>query len=292
MKITIPAKTFLLGEYVAIAEGPAIIITTNPCFELQVTNQEELTGIHQDSPAGLWWQKTPHPHQGLSWTDPYNGRGGLGASSAQFLASYLADCALQHITPNLISMLTAYYEVAWNGVGLKPSGYDVIAQSQQACVYINKQNKIVTAYDWPFADLSFIIVHTGKKLATHHHLQNTALPKEIKDLSLIADKANDAFAQIASEQLINCINDYHQQLAALGLIADHTQVAIADLCKNPEILAIKGCGALGADTILLLTKQEHAASLESKVVAQGWLIVATTKDLTRRTTPSLLESRL
>lgn len=294
MKWNIPAKTFLLGEYAAVAEASAIILATTPLFELTLTDKKELQGIHPDSPAGLWWQQAQCAGKGLTWQDPYNGRGGLGASSAQFLGCYLATCHLQNITPTLNTMLSAYYQVAWNGGGLRPSGYDVIAQSQQGCVYVNKQSKIVQSYEWPFADLSFVILHTGKKLATHYHLQSTPLPNpdQIIELSAIVDAGKDAFEQQNSKKIIDCVNDYQQKLSALRLVAPHTVEAIATLKKNPEILAIKGCGALGADTILLITKQDVAASLRDKLIAEKWLIIATDKDLTAQDNTSLLNNRL
>lgn len=100
MKWLIPAKTFLLGEYAALAGASAILLTTYPCFELTLTSKNnQLSEIHPKSPAGVWWQQQ-HLDHGLIWNDPYTERGGLGASSAQFLASYLASCFLKKI--NLI----------------------------------------------------------------------------------------------------------------------------------------------------------------------------------------------
>ena len=39
MKWRIPAKTFLLGEYAAVAGESAIVLTTSPCFELSLANE-------------------------------------------------------------------------------------------------------------------------------------------------------------------------------------------------------------------------------------------------------------
>lgn len=274
MKWFIPAKTFLLGEYAAVAEASAIVLTTAPCFELSLTSEQSLKGIHPESPAGLWWhqQKT---NKGLSWHDPYKGRGGLGASSAQFLASYLASCSLRNISPNIDHMLNAYYQVSWTGKGLRPSGYDVIAQSQHGCVYINKSNKIIQSYHWPFHDLSFFLIHTGVKLATHHHLQDTALPKQIDYLSKLVEDAKQAFEQINSLQLLDCIHQYHEKLAELNLVAEHSLKLIQQFKEYPEVLAIKGCGALGADILLLVTSQTHAPTLNDKLKASNHTILAT-----------------
>lgn len=290
MKWLIPAKTFLLGEYAALAEESAIILTTNPYFELTLGNQKEFE-IHPQSPAGIWWQKENCLDQGLVWQDPYNGIGGLGASSAQFLASYLVSCALKNTSANLHSMLEAYYQVAWSGTGLRPSGYDVIAQSQNGCVFINKQQKLISRYDWVFQDLSFFLIHTGIKLATHQHLQETTLP-QVQELSMIVDAAHDAFQNKNSQQLVRSINDYHQKLLHLNLVASHSEHFIKQFKNHPEVLAIKGCGALGSDVLLIITSRNDAPVFRAKLNEQPWLIVATEQNLTSNTTATLLNRSL
>lgn len=279
MKWLIPAKTFLLGEYAAVAEASAIVLTTTPCFELSLTTLVQLDGIHPKSPAGLWWHEQKM-EQGLSWHDPYAGCGGLGASSAQFLATYLASSAMQNTSPNMIDMLQAYYNSAWNGQGLRPSGYDVIAQSQQGCVYINKKNNVIDCHNWAFPDLSFFLIHTGVKLATHHHLQDTALPTQITALSTLVDTAKHAFEDHNSLQLITCINQYHEKLTELNLVAEHSQQLIKQLkTQYPEILAIKGCGALGADILLILTSRPLALNFLAKLRQKNYTILATEHSL-------------
>lgn len=280
MKWQIPAKTFLLGEYAALAEGSAIILTTTPYFELSLTDEDESSLIHPQSPAGKWWAQNQHSEIFLKWYDPYNGRGGLGASSAQFLACYWATCHLDHKKFDVHSMLEAYYQTSWTGEGLRPSGYDVIAQTKIGCVYINKQKNSVESYPWVFEDLSFLIIHTGVKLATHHHLMKTTLPTNISYLSSLVDKAKLAFEQLNSTQLINAINEYHQILCSLNLVAEHSLELINSIKANPEVVAIKGCGALGADTILILTKRTDILSLRKKLEDQKWIILASENNLT------------
>jgi mevalonate kinase len=280
MKWQIPAKTFLLGEYAALAGGSAILLTTKPYFELSLTETPDLDGIHPESPAGILWQKNHHPERGLSWFDPYKNCGGLGASSAQFLGSYLAQCSLNQTKPKLNDMLTSYYETSWSGSGLRPSGYDVIAQSQQACVYINQQNRTVKSYHWPFKDLSFFLIHTGMKLATHQHLKEATIPSEIGQLSFIVDQAKEAFEQQDSEQLIDSVNHYHKKLSELNRVAHHSQLLISQLAIYPEVLAIKGCGALGADILLLITARKHALTLRHQFQSQNYLLLATEEELT------------
>ncbi|KTD57632.1 hypothetical protein [Legionella shakespearei] len=279
MKWRIPAKTFLLGEYAAIAEASAIILTTTPCFELSLKPAGGISKIHPQSPAGLWWQQQNYSASTLSWVDPYKGKGGLGASSAQFLACYLASCHVQNKTPDMDSMLAAYYQSAWSGEGLRPSGYDVIAQSQSGCVFINRQKKVIQSSSWPFKDLSFLLLHTGIKLATHHHLKESTLPERIDYLSHLVDLAQKAFEHEDSQLLIQSITDYHQALTELNLVAQHSQDFIRIIKSWPETKAIKGCGAMGADILLVLTEPKHLLSVKRKARAHNLMVLATEKEL-------------
>lgn len=276
MKWQVPAKTFLLGEYAAIAQESAIVLTTQPCFELSLHDTEEPNiGIHPNSPAGLWWQQKRVSGKSVSWYDPYQGCGGLGASSAQFIACYWASCLLHNETPTRQFMLDAYYQCAWSKKGLKPSGYDVIAQTQQGAVYINQKKQIVESYPWPFTDLSFILIHTDIKLATHHHLeQKTDLP-DVSTLSLIVDQARMAFNQANSALLLECINEYQKKLTEYHLVASHSLELIQQLKKCPEILAVKGCGALGADVILILTSKADNLIVQEQLHTNNRRILGT-----------------
>ncbi|WP_019217985.1 mevalonate kinase family protein [Legionella tunisiensis] len=280
MKWRIPAKTFLLGEYAAVAGESAIVLTTSPCFELSLVNDATtVQGIHPESPAGQWWVHHRMPGQGLIWHDPYQGRGGLGASSAQFLAVYLASCYLLHVVPNRKAMLDAYYQSAWRGEGLRPSGYDVLAQSQHRCVYINRQRNIIKPYDWGFKDISFLLLHSGQKLATHYHLQKATLPNSINQLAATVDLAQAAFEQMNSEWLVQAVNTYQQQLADLHLVAPHSLQHLNTFKTQPEVLAVKGCGALGADVLLLIVPSNCLKAKVKDLRSEGWTILATSDDL-------------
>jgi mevalonate kinase len=281
MKWSIPAKTFLLGEYAALDHQSALVITTTPCFELSLNTEDSLVGIDPQSPAGLLWLEQKHPQCGLSWYDPYQGCGGLGASSAQFIGAYLAHCFLNQQNARADELLAHYYQYAWSGIGLKPSGYDVIAQTQYGCVYINQQKKIKKSQPWPFSDISLFLVHTGQKLPTHHYLQTNSLPKHINHLSSIVDQAHGAFTNNDSLTFIQSINNYHQALNKLCLVAPHSLALIQELTLWPELLAIKGCGALGADVLLLLVSKESELLMHDKLKSYKLRILATESCITR-----------
>lgn len=279
MKWSIPAKTFLLGEYAALAGAPAILLTTTPCFELSLSKEIGLHGIHHDSPAGRLWSMYVPQQVGLQWHDPYQGCGGLGASSAQFLGAYLASMHLQKKDVHQQELFNAYIKCAWDGVGLRPSGYDVLAQSLQGCVYIHQQKSICQSYSWPFQDIAFILLHTGQKLATHQHLQTTVLPKQIPQLARLVEQAKFAFEQENPTLFIDTINTYHQHLEQAGFVAAHSIKHITTFRECPDVLAAKGCGAMGADVLLLLIPTKKLAAMKDDFLTKNWKILATSNNL-------------
>ncbi|WP_239005293.1 hypothetical protein [Legionella sp. MW5194] len=279
MKWNVPAKTFLLGEYAALEGGSALILTTKPCFELTLVDEPVLKGIDSASPAGRYWLSLPPVEQGLHWYDPYGGLGGLGASSAQFLAVYLANCHLRKSRPNHKELLERYFQFAWDGKGIKPSGYDVLAQEQQQCVFINRQRSETCNYPWPFGELGFILVHSSNKLPTHQHLQSFQLQFSTERLSRLADQGCMAFEQANDTLLVNAVNACQQQLEALHLVAAESVKTIAALKSNEGVVAAKGCGALGADVILLLVEKRRLSGLRNELLAQEYNVLATNVDL-------------
>ncbi|HBI21644.1 MAG TPA: hypothetical protein DDY37_03515 [Legionella sp.] len=278
MKWSIPAKTFFLGEYAAIVGAPAIVLTTTPCFEVTVTDEPGLQGIHPDSPAGRFWAQHGSVDRGLLWHDPYDGRGGLGASSAQWLGAYFA-CRQDGFVQDE-EMLQAYFDSAWLGIGVRPSGYDVLAQSRQGCVYIDTRQ--AQSYAWPFDDLAFILVHTGKKLATHEHLQTLALSDQIEPLAKIVESAKLAFESGDSMQVIEAVNGYHQQLLQMDLVAQHSVEQMDALKTHADVLAIKGCGAMGADVLLLLVPMTQLVEFGTYLETMGLDILATSDCLYKK----------
>jgi mevalonate kinase len=268
---SIPAKTFFLGEYAAVAGHAAIVLTTTPSFMLHRVIKPGLQGIHIDSPAGQFWSQHAPTDWGCSWEDPYLGLGGLGASSAQFLGVYRA----LGFPSTAHELLTQYQLKAWTGVGLKPSGYDVLAQAQGGVTYLNHHGLVQESLGWPFHDLGFILVHTAHKLATHKHLQDTTLPSNVADLSAVVDRVRTAFITQESQVVIEGVLQYQQLLETAGLMAVHTQQMIAAWKYDPTILAMKGCGALGADVILVLAHPEHLPQVRVRLEKTGARVLAT-----------------
>ncbi len=279
MKWFIPAKTFLLGEYAAVLGHPAIVLTTTPCFELTLSNHSGLQGIHIDSPAGRFWDAHMVQEKGLKWHDPYQGHGGMGASSAQFLGAYLAMMSLQKQRMNKDHLLSTYIKYAWSGEGICPSGYDVLAQSSYGCIYIDGPGSFGHPFAWPFQELGFLLIHTGQKLATHHHLQAMTLPSQMDPLAAIVLEAKVAFENADSDSMIRTVNAYHLQLLHMGLVAKHSMKYLALLKEEQDVLAVKGCGAMGADILLLLVPKYRENLMYQRLSTKGWKVLATSEQL-------------
>lgn len=286
MKWRIPAKTFLLGEYAALADLGAIILATTPCFELTLTDAPGLWGIHPDSPAGRFWLQAGDPHHGLHWHDPLNHCGGMGASSAQFVGAYLASSFLTQQSVLQDELLKAYWQCAWQQQGLRPSGYDVLAQCVSSlqpddalptCISIHRREGRLGAEPWPFRDMAFIIAHTGNKLATHHHLADTTLPNDVVRLDELVSRAHYALRLADSQALVDAVNGYHQALTAMNRVSEHTQQLIAAIQTVPGLLAIKGCGAMGADVVLCLCVNEALLAIQHHLIAMDLQVLTTTQ---------------
>ena len=277
----IPAKTFLIGEYAALHGGPAILLTTEPYFKITTTTaHNNLANIHPDSPAGKWWSQQKQTELGLIWHDPYFGCGGLGASSAQFVGVFKAWHELHNLEFNIDELFDAYQQYAWQQIGTRPSGYDVLAQSMSGCVVINQHKITPPLYPWIFKDLAFILLHTGQKLATHHHLSTLKLDEHLEELHLIANSAIKAFQTSDNRLLIHSVNDYYTVLLNMGLVAPHTQTIIKKLREDPKILSAKGCGAMGSDTIVILLSVEDLPEIMKKLSQDSLTVLANTKNIT------------
>ena len=228
---------------------------------------------------------------GIKWHDPYAELGGLGASSAQFISVYRALHDIYSKSYSIQKIFRDYLDVAWSGQGLKPSGYDVLAQSMYGCVYLEKHQISTSPYSWCFSELAFIIFHTGQKLATHKHLASITLPKSMSSLTRSVELAHMAFQTANSEQLIRSITTYHHNLLDLNLVAPHTQQILQALQTNPQILAMKGCGAMGADLICILMEKQHFSDLYHEIPQRYGKIMATHLDLTENATTHALQEK-
>jgi mevalonate kinase len=273
--LTAPSKTFLLGEYVALHGGPTLILNTFPRFELQVKTIKKqqpviCNGITKESPAGKFLLANAQQFRGyqLFFRDPHQEAGGFGASSAQFLSVWTLKKIIANETFPLSSdihiLLKTYQQLSWkeNGEGLPPSGADVVAQSKGHICYFNRSQNQLKIMSWPFTDINYYLLHTGNKISTHQHLRELS-NLDTRELAEIVLCTLKHLEKKHIENFIQAIKQYTNILQDQGLILQETKHILEHLKQRSEVLAAKGCGALGADVILVIVEtKNHSVFLE------------------------------
>lgn len=281
--IQIPGKTFLLGEYAVLQQGPALIACTAPYFTLTVhTSRPAPTNnwcFHPHSPAGKFLQAHQEIFQNaqLTWTSPYP-QGGFGGSTAEFLACYQLYHQLTQRTFSQQDLYQTYLTYAYQQTGIQPSGADLIAQTQQQIVYF-QANTVPTTLGWPFDDLSLLLFKTPYKLATHQHLETLQNLPDLSSLSWLTQKAHHALQHCNTNDFIQAINQYAIALSELNLTAAPTLHLLEKLKYHPSCLAIKGCGAHGADVIAAITSTHQENNFVTVCQSNHLTLVATHREL-------------
>lgn len=236
----VPSKTFLVGEYIALKGYPSLVLTGSPFFTGQAA---KVGNVHPKSPAGRLLAGTGYE---LSFFDPHEGRGGFGASTAQFLMAY----RLTQSVDGWSHLLKTYLELFSDQH--RPSGMDLVAQSIGGIVHCSPH--LATSYRWPFRDLRPVIVPTGFKIPTHSHLESLDTTRiDYKLLEHLAKKAIKAFIDSEPRGFALALQSYGESLEGMGFLAPETKDFIFSIKKDFQgIQAAKGCGAFGVDTALFL----------------------------------------
>lgn len=297
-KYTCPGKVFLMGEYLALQGGPVIGFGVEPRFELIVekkTSNEnsecEIQGIPHGSPAFLFLEKNreilqaQYPGSRIRFLDPYGGAGGFGASGAQFLFAYeLVKESMSHdygLFPenDLKDLLAQYFQQAYLPEAFfQPSGADLVVQKTGGFLLWNKNQGRIEKLSWHFQNLDFLIFHTGKKVATHQHIQSL---KNFPTLTLekIVSDCAQSLRESREDIFLQNMNLWNQELQKNGWICPETSEKLQELKKNPLVLAAKGCGALGADLIFLVCEKKYKQDLFKELQEKKYQHIKTSSEI-------------
>ena len=258
-------KTFVAGEYGALLSGSALLLVSEPCFAAEFYCAGD---ARVAKPVSKHCQAFVNSKPALSdisckFYDPYGGRGGLGASSAEFLFwlrlnAFLSQHSYDFCVPShRRQALDYYFNSVWNKSGSKPSGLDLVAQNYSGFVFIDLPANEVTKIAWPFPDVAFSIVHTGYKVATHLHLSSLAVNEDMRDLSVFGKDAKDSLMSGNLISFLKVIKDNANVLKKMSLTIANTQNILSCINSSGLFLAAKGCGALGADVILCFYNKKN-----------------------------------
>ncbi len=278
-ELSVPSKTFLLGEYLILLDGGALVLTTTPRFRLRVFESDRAShGFHAKSPAGLLMKGQVMQNRFFEFLDPFSGSGGMGASSAQFVLveAYLNSPKL----PKALDWQSIYqkfrslssHQEAW----YRPSGGDVVSQFAGGLTYFKPIQNDLKSLNWQFDDLEFSLFKTSQKLATHEHLKDIkAQLIEFQSSNLFAI-ATEAIAQAtqaiqvkSSESFVEAFRLFADVLVQLELVSELTGQVLGQIKNWPEVLAAKGCGAMGADVVCVLHKPQHSLYIQKRASQLG-----------------------
>jgi mevalonate kinase len=257
-EFSIPGKIFLLGEYAVLSGGSALIAAIGPRFRLKAGGAAP--AFHPQSPAGkLLGATREFKSRGFAFSDPHEGEGGFGASTAQFALVYgaLAEETGWDLTPQAVRRV--YRELLIEGSAeqaLPPSGADLIAQLSGGVVKFDAARETIVTHtqsaDWRQLLVFSAAAQPGRKVPTHEHLERLGSlgATLIASLGALVDQAEQALLKRDSAAFGRALVEYADVLSSQGLELDQARADRLALCALPGVLGAKGTGALLADTLI------------------------------------------
>lgn len=251
MRIEVPGKFFISGEYAALKGGASISVAVTPSFVFE--SGGETLEFHPDSPAGVLSSTKP---QGTLY-DPYLRFGGMGKSTAEFIIQKTLGSQL--VSP--FEMLAEYKKVNQHKK-TPPSGVDLLTQMVGGYTQTRLSQDQVQTSLWPFEDLDWAVLLTGHKVKTHDHLDSL---KELNWDQILTLNENilKAFETDNAPAFIAHLQEWQRFLNQNSLEAPTTTELIEVLSEIPGVMAAKGCGALGSDAIFILFEKKDAVRVLS-----------------------------
>lgn len=285
--LSVPSKTFLVGEYLVLKGGPGLVATTGQRFQLIINKASggkdlvqklESSGIHPDSPGGKWSLRYPECFDqfDLKFLDPYNGAGGMGASSAQFVMLYvwtkMHSESISSWNDIDVEVLWKSYQSLFETDKNPPSGADVVAQYVGGICYFQSEPFTVKRYQWIFEEQAFCILKTKNKIATHDHLSELSIDS-FESLEPAVKRVVDSFDDESAFDFTFGVNDFYEALKQKKLVARETFSLVHQFHKSGLALSVKGCGALGSDVILVICEKKNLLAVKSlaQVVGLKWI---------------------
>lgn len=296
MIYSIPAKTFLIGEYSALMGGSVLGLATKPGFEVEYqTSQNEMKlPFHENSPASVFWDqkklllenkslkaetilnlKKILTQTEIHFTDLVAGVGGFGRSTAEYMSVLIPFLEKQNEDFEDIRM---FYKKVTAKTGAMASGADLAIQYFGKVTYFDGVRGEYSSMNWPFHHYDFILVSTGLKIKTHEHIKELDLDL-IEDLPIRSNQIIDCYIKGHSVDFFEGLNEWSDLLHEKKLLHPDAFEIKKRLQQNADILSVKPCGALGADVILLVCPTEKSDVVQNFVRSLNLKIQATTKDL-------------
>ena len=286
---SVPGKAFLAGEYLALDGGLTLLAMTEPRFELRVSSGSgQRIGIPEGSPAARFVDRHPSffKNLNLQFSDPHQGAGGWGASTAQYLSVFALQAWKQAANDEASAeldtkeLLDQYRLDAWSGQGRPPSGADLIGQMKGGFTFFEKRAGMISQQPWPFESHEGFLLKTGVKVQTHEHLRELLDP-DFSALGPLMDQVKSGWLRADGEQFGEAITAYGKALARQKKVALSTLDILHDLFWMNGVKGAKGCGAMGADLIFVLLERSACRSFEIWAQEKGFEILNIREQMSR-----------
>lgn len=285
------AKVFFFGEYSALLGGPAALLSFAPPYifeaEFKAGLEFQVRGVHADSPTSRYLAlqfaegNLPPGEYQIEASKQSLGLRGFGSSTVEYLTALALEQELtkKHmmsdtgLSPNFMisgskspssiklkrDALETFRKLA-GGHQQLPSGYDLLAQNAgglQAIQEFNLDSAKSSELSSLLGSHLIGIFHTGRKLATHDAIRNL----DSASLEKIKMSAQKCWQTISNpREFWVAMNDFTSELQDCGWTQSECTEVLKKLRQDPRVHFAKACGAMGADSILVVLKTSEKSS--------------------------------
>ena len=240
MKLSIPSKTFLVGEYNVLFGGSAVLIATEPSFAIENNHIN----------------------------DPYNGNGGFGLSGAKFIASYY----------DIYRNLNVHDAVdKFRSRESLQSGSDVICQLLGDITIIHPEKKY-NSIEWPFKDHELLIFKNTSKVNTYQNI-DISKRLDVERMNIYVNMVENALETENTDLFSEGIDLFFKYILSEALVSTSAKDHVFALSEMDEVLAVKGCGALCNDVIITFNHKSNSENIKSFAKRLGLIYTASSADM-------------
>lgn len=240
MKLSIPSKTFVLGEYNVLYGGSAVLIATEPSF---IIGDDDIY-------------------------DPYKGSGGFGLSGAKFIASYYKE----------FQNLNVYDAIEeFRSKERVQSGSDVVCQLMGNVTIIHP-HKTYNSVKWPFKNHELLIFKNTSKVNTHQNI-GVSRSLDVEKMNRFVNMVEHSMETESIELFSEGVGMFFEYMLSESLVSDSARDHVLALLEMDEVLAVKGCGALCNDVIFTFNHKSVSEKIKSFAKQRGLIYTASSADI-------------
>jgi hypothetical protein len=119
------------------------------------------------------------------------------------------------------------------------------------------------SHPWKFQELDFLIFRSGHKVPTHEFVKEARLEK-LKTLVGLSHETVQAYLQNDMAAFFDGLQAFVQKQTFLGLVDARAADLVERAEYDPDVLFAKGCGAMAADTLLMIVETSKAERVKKR----------------------------